>query len=106
MFWEIHAFTVTDATAFVAAIDALQASDAGKTTGAQVYLSEVAAAGLSPATHLISVGFASEAQAEASNAALSATPEWQTYLAASRKVATYEGTFMLRTLATWGNAGQ
>jgi hypothetical protein len=45
VFWEIHAFSVSDVSAFVAALDALQATDAGKATGAQVHLSEVAAGG-------------------------------------------------------------
>jgi hypothetical protein len=106
VFWEIHAFIVTDASALLAAVDALQASDAGKAMGAQVYVSEVSAAGISPITHLISVGNAGEAQAEASSAALVSTKAWQTYLDASRKVATHQGMFMLRTVATWGNAAE
>jgi hypothetical protein len=97
VFWEIHAFSVGDVRAFVAALDALQGSEAGKATGAQVFLSAVAAAGLAPATHLISVGFASEAQAENSSAALTATKEWATYQEASGKA---------RTVATWGDDGR
>jgi hypothetical protein len=106
VFWEIHAFTVADEPALVAALDALMASDAGKAMGTQVYLSSVAAAGLSPSTHLISVGFASEAHAETSTAALEASKAWATYFKASRKAATHDGTFMLRTLATWGSQGE
>ncbi|TFG97143.1 MAG: hypothetical protein E4H11_02330 [Myxococcales bacterium] len=106
VFWAIHAFSVRDAPAFVAAIDALQASDAGKASAAQVHLSEVAAAGLTPVSHLISVGYASEAQAEASNAAMRPTKAWATYLEASRKAGTHQGTFLMRTLATWGNEGE
>ena len=106
VFWEIHAFTVTDAAAFLAVLDSLQASDAGKASPAQVHLSAVAAAGLSPVTHLISVGFASEAQAETANAATQATEDWATYLEASGKAGSYEGTFLLRTIATWGGSGE
>jgi hypothetical protein len=106
VFWAIHAFSVRDAPAFVAAIDALQASEAGKASSAQVHLSEVAAAGITPVTHLISVGYASEAQAEASNAAMRPTKEWATYLEASRKAGTHQGSFLMRTLATWGNEGE
>ncbi len=102
VFWEIHAFTVTDAPAFLAALDSLEASDAGKASPAQVHLSEIAAAGISPVTHLISVGYASEAQAETATATMDATEDWATYLEASGKAGTYQGTFMMRTLATWG----
>jgi len=106
VFWEIHAFTVTDDAAFMAALEALNSSDAGMTTGAQVHLSAIAAGGLSPVTHLISVGFASEAQAESSNAVLRATNDWAKYLEASGKAGSYDGTFMMRTVATWGNDGE
>ncbi len=101
VFWEIHAFTVSDPAAFLAAIETLQASEAGQVTGAQVHLSAIAAAGLSPSTHLISVGYASEAQAETSTAALQASADWANYLEASGEVATHNGAFMLRTVSTW-----
>jgi hypothetical protein len=101
--WEMHAFTVTDPGAFLAALEALQASDAGKAAGAQVYLSAVGAAGLAPATHVISVGYKSEAHAEASSAALNETEAWATYLEASGEAGTFEGTFVLQTVSTWGD---
>ncbi len=100
--WEMHAFSVSDPAALLAALEALQASDAGKATGAQVYLSAVGAAGIAPATHVISVGFKSEAHAEASMAVLNQSEAWATYMAASREAATVEGTFVLRTVSTWG----
>lgn len=71
-----------------------------------MYLSEIAAAGVSPVTHLISVGFASEAQAEKSNAMIGASAGWATYLDVAAKAGTYHGTYLQRTLATWGSDGE
>ena len=102
--WEMHAIAVTDEAALVAALDALQASDAGKATLNQVYLSRVAAAGFTPATHVISVGFSGEAHAESASAALFASDAWATYQEATRDVAERLGTFISRTLATWGDS--
>ena len=47
MVWEIHAFTVTDGTAFTAALDAFLGSDTGKEFPGRAHLSAVAAAGMS-----------------------------------------------------------
>ena len=105
VFWEIHAFTVTDPEAFLAALDGLMTSDAGKASPAQVHLSAVAASGLSPVTHLISVGYESEAQAETATEAMNATEDWASYLEASGKAGTFAGTFMIRTIKAWGNTG-
>lgn len=101
--WEMHVFSVSDPAAFLAALEALQATDAGKATGSQVYLSTVGAAGLVSASHVISVGFKSEAHAETATEALNATQAWSDYQAASAAAGTYQGTFVLRTLATWGD---
>jgi hypothetical protein len=105
VFWELHAFTVTDDAAFLAALDAYQSSDTANASGAQVHLSAVAAAGMAPATHVISVGFKNEAHAENANADRIASAAWATYVKASQTAGNYRGTYMLRTIATWGNAG-
>lgn len=106
VFWEIYGFNVSDAEAFSAAIDALNESDAGKALGATVYLSEIGAAGMAPVTHLISVGYKSEAEAEKSSAKLLTTKDWATYNEASSKAATPAGAWMIRTVKTWGGDAQ
>jgi hypothetical protein len=55
----------------------------------QVYLSEVVAGGISPVTHVISVGYASEAEMESWSKVRDASADWSTYLTASRKSAHY-----------------
>lgn len=58
--WMLHAFDVSDAAGFVAELDALMASETGNQFPGQVYLSAVVAGGMSPVTHVISVGYDSE----------------------------------------------
>jgi hypothetical protein len=106
VFWEIFAFTVTDPAAFSAAIGTLLASDTGKKFPGQVHLSAVAAAGITPATHLISVGYESEAEAETWNETMITTKDWATYQKASEKNSTLSGAFMIRAIKTWANAGE
>jgi len=102
--WIGHAFHVKDVPAFLAALNKLMASPTNKNFPGQVYLSEVVAGGITPDTHLISVGFDSEAEMEAWNATRDASPDWATYLKASRSAADYLGANLSRDLKWWGPA--
>ncbi len=102
--WMAHPFEATDPPAFLAALDALMTSGTGKSFPGQVYLSEVVAGGLSPVTHVISVGYASEAEMESWAATRDASSDWSDYLAKSRKSAKYLGAIMARDLKSWGPA--
>lgn len=103
--WEIHAFSVSDASGFTAAIDALMASETGKGFPGRVHLSGVSAAGMTSVSHLVSVGFQSEAEAEAWNDRMLATQDWADYVQASEKVSEFRGTWLIRTVKTWGATG-
>ena len=105
VFWEIYAFTVTDADALSGALDGFIGSDTGKEFPGQVHLSAVAASGVSQVTHLISVGFENEAEAETWDASMVTSKDWTSYQEASGKVSTYAGAFMIRTIQTWGSSG-
>jgi hypothetical protein len=102
--WIGHAFQVSDPPAFQAAIEALMASPTGKSFPGQVYLSEVVAGGLSPVSHVISVGYASEAEMASWTQTLDASGDWVAYLAVSRKVANYLGASLSRNVKSWGPA--
>lgn len=102
--WQIHAFSVTDDAAFSAALDAFLASDTGKRFPGQVRLSAVSASGMTDVTHLISVGFESEAEGETWGDGMVTTSDWAAYLAASGKVSGFHGTYLIRSLKTWGAA--
>ncbi len=103
--WEIYAFKVIDAAVFTSAIDRLLASDTGKKFPGQVHLSAVAFAGDWPATHLISVGFESEAESESWGERMVASKDWASYQKRSNRVSTFAGAFMIRSIKTWGSSG-
>lgn len=100
--WETHAFRVSDPRAFAAAIEAFLASETGKGFEGQVHLSATLAGGLSPVTHVVSVGFASDAESERWMDGLDESADWARYLEASRKVAEHLGTSRARDLRNWG----
>lgn len=102
--WMAHAFSVRDPAGFLAAIDQLMASPTGKKFPGQVYLSAVVAGGLSPVTHVISVGYASEAEMDAWQDTRNASADWAAYLEASRSTGDYLGGSLARDIKTWGPA--
>lgn len=102
--WMGYAFHVTDPAAFLAAINKLMASPTGKKFPGQVYLSSVEAGGITPVTHLISVGFASEAEMATWNATRDASADWAAYLKESRKGAEFLGANLSRDIKSWGTA--
>ena len=102
--WEAHAFSVSDSVAFLAAIDKFIGSETGKKFPGQVYLSAVVAGGLSPVTHVVSVGFASEAEMDAWDDIRNPSPDWVTFSEEARKVSQYLGTNLARDLKSWGPA--
>jgi hypothetical protein len=102
--WLAHAFDVSDAAGLVAAIDAFMASPTGKKFPGQVYLSAVVAGGMSPVSHVISVGHDSEAEMEAWLAVRDASADWAAYQKASEPTSEYLGATLARDLESWGTA--
>lgn len=102
--WQGHAFAVKDPAAFLAALDKFMASETGKRFPGQVHLSQVIAGGITPVTHMISVGFASEVEMAAWSDSLVGNADWTAYLDASRASAEYLGASLSRTLKSWGKA--
>lgn len=102
--WHGHAFAVKDPAAFLAALDTLMASNTGKKFPGQVHLSQVIAGGITPVTHTISVGFASEVEMAAWNDSLVGNADWTAYDSASRASSQYLGGSLSRTLKSWGKA--
>ncbi len=102
--WQGHAFAVKDPAALLAALDKLMASDTGKKFPGQVYLSVVTAGGITPVTHVISVGFASEVEMSDWNDSLDGNADWKAYLDASRASSEYLGNTLSRTVKSWGKA--
>jgi len=100
--WRLHAFDVEDPAAFLAAIDKFLGSKTGKKFPGQVFLSSVVAGGVSPVSHVISVGYASEAAIEDWEKKIEGDDDWATYQDESGKTAEYLGNNLVRTVKTWG----
>jgi hypothetical protein len=104
-FWVAHAFDVSDPAAFAKAVDDFLGSETGKKFPGQVYLSAVLAGGMTPVSHVISVGYASFEEMADWLALRDASADWATYQEASGGTGEYLGASMARTLKTWGPAG-
>jgi hypothetical protein len=100
--WRLHNFNVRDPAAFAAALDTFLKSKTGKKFPGQVFLSSVVAGGISPVSHVISVGQVSEAAIEEWETNLRGNADWATYLETSQNAAEYLGNNMVRTVKTWG----
>ena len=102
--WMSYYFDVEDPAAFVAAIDSFRSSATGKKSPSQSHLSSVVAAGITPTTHLVTVGYASEAEMENWQMGLSGNSDWEALLDALGDSADYYGATMARTVKVWGSA--
>ena len=102
--WMAHAFNVSDPAAFLAAIEKFRASPTGQKFQGQVHVSAVVAGGMSPVSHLISVGYATEAEMEAWANTVAPSKDWADYLDAAQNAAEYLGGSLGRDLKTWGPA--
>lgn len=102
--WMAHAFAVQDPKAFLAAMKAFTSSETGKKSPGQVYLSAVVAGGISPVTHVVSVGYDSVEEMANWIAVRDASSDWARFLDASGKAADYLGGSLATDLKTWGPA--
>jgi hypothetical protein len=102
--WAGHAFDVSDPAAFLAAIDKFMASETGKKFPGQAHLSSVVAGGITPVSHTISVGYASEVEMEAWAESLVGNADWRAFIDASNTSAQYLGNNLVRDVKAWGPA--
>jgi hypothetical protein len=102
--WLGVALVVKDVPAFLAARERYAASETGKKFPGQGHLSAVVAAGASPVTHVISVGYASEAEMESWGTVMRASADWQAYQAAIQGSAQVVGFSLSRVVKSWGPA--
>lgn len=101
--WMHHMLSTTDAAAVVSAFDRWMNSATGKKSPAQVHLSSVVAGGMGAPTHVVSVGFASQAEAEQWQESLAGNADYQTFLESVQEVAEYHGANLAIRVKTWGN---
>ncbi len=102
--WASYAFDVDDPAAFGAALDKFMMSETGKKFPGQVYLSSVVAGGITPVTHIISVGWASEAEMDAWADVIATSADWTAYINAANAAGEFLGGNLVRDIKSWGPA--
>lgn len=102
--WMAHSFRIRDPKAFLAAMQTFVGSETGKKSPGQVYLSSVVAGGISPVTHVVSVGYDSVEEMAAWLALRDASSDWAAFLEASAKAGDYLGGSLAADLKVWGPA--
>jgi hypothetical protein len=100
--WTVVLLRITDVPKFLAARARFEATETGKKFPGQWHLNAVVAGGVSPVTHQVAAGFASEAEADAWSAAQRANSDWQTYLNETRDISQTVGFSMHRVVKAWG----
>jgi hypothetical protein len=100
--WMSYSFAVSDPPALLAALEKFMSSETGKKFPGQVHLEGVMAAGMSPATHTIVVGYAGETELETWAKSLVGNADWAAYLEAQRASAEYLGASMVLDVKSWG----
>lgn len=105
--WLVHSMSTADAASIYRAVDGLMASDTGEKFPGQAHLfATVAGGGNARASHLIALGFKSQAEME----------EWNemTFNSADRRalrhslsvIADYHGANLLLTQGSWGKSSK
>lgn len=102
--WNAHYFNVTDAAGFNAALDTWLASAQGKKFPGQGHLAAISVGGIGAPTHVINVGYASQAEMEAYGDATNTSPEWAAFLQSLSKVSTHLGADLSQQVKAWGPA--
>lgn len=104
MIWVGHSIRSTDPAGVVRAMDGFLNSALGKKHPGQVHLGAVVAGGLDSPTHLISIGFKSEAEMEKYNESIQGNPVFANFLTQLRAASEYMGTDLSRVVKTWGSS--
>lgn len=102
--WMHHMITVSDPGAVVAAFDRWMNSATGKRTPGQVHLSGVVAGGLGSPSHIVSIGYASQAEAERWQEELAGNQDYATFLEAVQQVSEYHGANLAVRVKAWGTS--
>ncbi len=100
--WEGHMIKSSDPQKTFAAMDKWMKSAKGRQFPGEVHLSVPIAAGVTPMTHFVSVGFKSEADAEAWNDSLETNADWGAFMTEIDASTEYLGATMSREISEWG----
>ncbi len=95
---------MSNPAAFLATQERFMQSKTGKGFPGQVYVNAIVAGGISPVTHVIVVGYESEAEMEAWNDGNATNPEWAAFLGELALSSEFRGSSLSRTIKAWGPA--
>ncbi|MEQ8858884.1 MAG: hypothetical protein RIC56_09570 [Pseudomonadales bacterium] len=101
--WIHHFVTVSDPAGMVAAMDQWMNSATGKKAPGQLHLSSVVAGGMGSPSHIVSIGYANQAEMETWNDSLAGNAEFAAYIAKLQSMSEYHGANMAIRVKTWGN---
>ena len=102
--WTTISFDVTDPPAFLKAMETFLATPTGQKLTGQVYLSAVTAGGITPVSHVITVGWKSDAEAEVWTTSLRGNADWAAQLKTMGKISQRLGASNARTIKAWGKS--
>jgi hypothetical protein len=102
--WFNHYVTVSEPAVLLSAMRNYNQSATGQAAPSQVHLSAVVAGGPGSPSHIISVGWASEAEWEGEVQRTAGNPQWNALIRTMRAVAEYHGATMQRDIKSWGKA--
>jgi hypothetical protein len=102
--WINYFFRVSNPAAMVSIMDHYNASETGRRMPGQVHLGGVLMGGMNSPTHVVSVGFASEAEMESWRDELQGNADWMVQLEALSAVGEYMGAELMRDVRSWGPA--
>jgi hypothetical protein len=102
--WINHFLTTNDAPAVMNALNAFRETATGKNAPGQTHLSQIVAGGLDSPSHIISIGYASQAEMEQYLDANVDNADLQALLAAINAASDYRGATLQVEVKAWGNA--
>lgn len=100
--WINHYVTVSEPAALLSAMGTYNASATGQEAPGQVHVSGLVAAGPNSPSHIISIGYASEAEMESWMERLQGDRAYQVLLDTLNSVAEYHGANLQREAKAWG----
>ncbi len=104
--WINHFLTVSEPAVLLNAMQTYSASDMGQQAPGQLHLSAVYAGGPTAPSHIISIGYESEAEMAAWAQKQQADPAYRVLVDTMLSVATYHGATMSRDGKAWGKSAK
>ena len=100
--WIHHFITAQDAGAVVAAFESWMNSETGKKAPGQVHISGVVAGGMGSPSHIVSIGYSSQAEMETWTDSLVGNADFAAFMQQIQRVTEYHGANLAVRIKTWG----